>query len=182
MSSKQSKKNKRIQAAKLAAAKQQAKPIIGPIAAKPQSIKCYEIHLQLINQPSESRRDIRQYFYQPKGMFQAIMDSLNFVHYEVERYLNSTTGKTTIMAVEEVQIYEWTLAQPVENGNIPTKRIISPFFEWNYENKLKFVAPEVSRKQKRRVMAASTYLDKYRPMRSKIVIEEIGQEIMDGLK
>jgi hypothetical protein len=143
--------------------------------AKVVAIRCFEINFQLIDVEVRKTRDIRQWFYQPEGQHRAILDTLRFVVSESERCIKASNRFK--MVVDEVKLYEWTLAKPTMDGEIATKKNGLPIFEWHHRKQIVKMPESLTKKQQRQIGYVAATLDKYRPLKIKVEIEEIGQEL-----
>ncbi len=139
-------------------------------------MKCFEINLLLLDPAEKRTRDIRQYFEQPKGYYQAIVDTINWVHYRMKE--QKTPGK---YVVERVILYEWRIDTPSANGDIKTQRVGDRVINWSFEKGIIDVYKNLSGKQKRRLPDQIKSLNKYRPSRYKVEIREISRNIMEGV-
>ena len=130
------------------------------------SITCYEVSFKVFE--NKILKNVHQYFHQPKGRCQAILDALKFLY----QY-------SKIKTIEQFSVFEWIIGLPQPSGDITTKQIDTPLFEWNCKNKITVITNiEITKKQKRRIQVAAVQLDSYcPPMRTKVVIEEIGLEL-----
>ncbi len=172
-SRKQRKREQRAaQEAALAAKKALPAPKQAPKPEQEKSIKCFEVNFALVD-AKENVRPAGQYYHQPRGGFQGVLDAFAYVH----RYVEQECAKSEkIYAIERIKVYEWALAIPGVKGVINTKKFSEPIFEWTFSTKIKTIAPSFTKKQARRLMAAAAYLDRWRPVRVKVQIEDITQE------
>ena len=177
MSKKSRKQRRKERAAQEAALLAQRKagtlpPKQAPRQEQDKSIKCFEVNFALVDS-KENIRPSGQYFHQPRGSFQGVLDAFAYVH----RYVEQECAKSEkIYAIERIKVYEWALAIPGVRGVINTKKFSEPIFEWTFSTKIKTIAPSFTKKQARKLMAAAAYLDRWRPVRVKVQIEDITQD------
>lgn len=168
--------NKRKKQRKKSLAAQLAKLNVQPAAKKPtepktRHIKCFEINFSLIDS-NKNVRVVGQYFHQPRGTFQGIIDSFAYIHKITEE-----ENRSNISAIERISIFEWALAIPGPIGIINTKRFSEPIYSWTYADKIKLMVNSLTKKQKKRIELATIQLDRWRPTKTKISIEEITKDV-----
>lgn len=139
-------------------------------------MKCFEINLLLFDPVEKRTRDIRQYFIQPKGYYTAILDTIAWVHFRMREMKNK--GK---YVVERVLLYEWKIDVPSGNGDIKTQRVGDRIVNWSYEKGVIDVYKPLAEKHKKKLPDMMRGLNKYRPSKFKVRIEEIGQDIMENV-
>jgi len=140
-------------------------------------MKCFEINLLLQDHGVKEYKDIRQYFQQENGAFQAVQNTLAWVHLQVNRI----KAKHSETVIERLILWQWEIATPLPSGEIGTKKYKDRVLDWSFERGLINIHQNLSNKQKRKVSAAIRYLNKYRHVRAEISIEEIGRELMEGI-
>lgn len=137
-------------------------------------MKCFEINLLLQDCGAKEFRDIRQYFQQEKGSFQAIQDTLTWVHL-LMKDIRKEHPETVI---ERLLVWQWDIATPLPNGEIKTKKYKERVVNWSYERGVIDMQKSFSGKQQRRIHACTRFLNKYRHVRAEVAIEEVGRELV----
>jgi len=144
---------------------------------------CFQIILTLHDHVAKVYEQKTQYFRveyhytQQEKIQEAIYSALKWVHWHMKK----SRKKYPHLAVEELLVWGWDIASPELNGEIKTTKHFYPTLRWSFERGLIETHMILSSKQKRRVANAALLLNKYRHVRSEIIIEQIGNEIMDGI-
>jgi hypothetical protein len=136
-------------------------------------MKCFEINLLIVDYEKKQMRNVGQYFQQEKGSFQAARDTLKWVHL----VMKARKEEHPELVVERLVVWSWNMCSPELSGDIKTKRSNNKVLNWTYENGILDMAPEFTEKQKRKIKGECRLLNKYRHVRSEVVIEEITEDI-----
>lgn len=131
-------------------------------------MKCFEINLLLYNPETKITRDIRQYFHQEKGSYQAIQDSLCWTHREMKKI--RTEFKKIV--IDRLMVWQWEIATPTPEGIIGTRKIYQ-IINWSFEKGI-INLNDIKNKHIKNIERSVKYLNKYRHIRSQVIIEEIG--------
>jgi hypothetical protein len=138
-------------------------------------MRCFEINLLLIDHDAKKTKEMRQYFHQDKGVFQAILDTIAWVHYKIKAMREPN------YVVEKLMVYEWRIDSPSMNGHIGSTKFPDRVFNWSFEKGIIEADKLLSDKQRRKINEPARSLNMHRKKRSEVKIVEIGQEIEDGL-
>ena len=137
-------------------------------------MKFFEIGLLLYDMAEDKPQNIRQYFRQETYM-QAVFDAMAFVGYEVR------SREENKFSVEHIIMYEWQIDMPLSTGEIGSKKLNTKVFEWCYERGVMTLHPSLSNRQSKKLVRRAKHLFLYRPSKSLVSIEEIGNDLMDGV-
>lgn len=143
---------------------------------------CFEINCLLVDPASEKNnrqiKDLRQYFYQPKGHAEALRNCFAWVHLKVAEL----KAKEPQWVIERLVLHEWRINSPEPNGDIKTCKFQKKVLNWAFDRGIIELHANLNNKQKKKAEAAVLRLNDYRPLRSLVKIEDIGSNLMDGVK
>lgn len=139
----------------------------------------FEINLLLLDHIAKEVKDVRQYFQQDQGCFQAIQDTLAWVHLRMQKIKDKHPNSNFV--VERLAIWKWNIAVPLESGEIKTYKFQNCVLNWSFEKGLIEIEQGIANKQRKRAESAVHSLKKYRHTRAEIQIEQISGEIMEDV-
>ncbi len=131
-------------------------------------MKCFEINLLLNDPIVKEFKDLRQYFHQPLGGFQAIQNTIAWVHLELKKRRENHP----LIVVEKLGIWQWEIAIPEHTGEIKTVKIKDKVLNWSYEKGIIEIR-NFSQGKRKQIYQLTRSLNKYRHVKSEVLIEEV---------